>query len=119
MLAQQGNYLSQTAHFGLLDGIDQQAGRDIDTVEDVADVMENAGGDFGHAGLARGLEKSLPSLIQPGFGQLALGHVPENDLQTDGLSIGIEDRRFDYGNEGFLTRGAAVFLHGFKQSTAG
>ena len=41
-----------------------EGGGDVDAVEDVADVVEDARGDLGHAGLARGIHQLPVELVQ-------------------------------------------------------
>src|SRR3954463_6082744 len=56
---------------------DQRRGN-VHAVEDIADVVQHARGNFGHPGLARSFQK-LP--MHPGefeFGLLAFGHVAES-----------------------------------------
>src|SRR5438309_1436235 len=56
----------QVGEPGLSDLVLDECGRNIDAVEDVADVMENASGHFGHAGLAGGRNELFMGQAQGG-----------------------------------------------------
>ena len=52
-----------------------QAGRDVDAVQDVADVVQDVGRDLGHAGFARGGHEFLVHALEFHFLAFALGRV--------------------------------------------
>ena len=79
--------MTRFGDFGMADSVGDQGTGDVDAVKDVADVVQDAGGDLGHAGLPGDL-KQLP--VQPFqfLGRLlALRDVPE-DAQDQGLLAG-------------------------------
>ena len=47
---------AEVIHFRLAQPVTDDRSRDTDAVEDIADVVKDAGSDLGHAGLARDLE---------------------------------------------------------------
>lgn len=59
MLVQQRQCLAEFIHPRLAQALVQEGDGDIDAVENVADVVQCAGGDFGHAGLPVGQLKPL------------------------------------------------------------
>ena len=54
MFLQQRCHLTETGDLGAPQIVGDDAGRDIDAVEHIADVVQDRGGDLGHAGIARG-----------------------------------------------------------------
>ena len=57
MFLQQGGDFGKIAQLGTLDILRDQSGGDVDAVEDIADVMEDVGGDFRHARHAGGFQQ--------------------------------------------------------------
>src|ERR1051326_7974052 len=68
---------------GFFEDVGDEGGGDVDAVEDVAHVVEDSGGDLGHARVAGGCQELFVDLFQFGLRPLALGDVPEIDHQAD------------------------------------
>ena len=64
LLAQHGGGAAQIGELGLPQPVADEGGGDADAVEHVADVVQDAGGHFGHAGLARGFEQPAVEPVQ-------------------------------------------------------
>src|SRR5690606_4941298 len=64
--------LDEVGGFGVAEAVGDEGGGDVDAVEHVADVVQDAGGDLGHAGLVGGAEEFLAGLVE-GFLGLAFG----------------------------------------------
>ncbi len=54
----------------MADALLEDVGGDVEAVEDIADVVEDAGGDLGHAGLAGGEHQILLGFGESGVGAL-------------------------------------------------
>ncbi len=75
VLAQQADDFGQAGSLGLFDAIRHEAGRDIDAVEDIADVMEDVRGHFGHSGAARSLHQLQVQSLHCLFAPFPIGDV--------------------------------------------
>ena len=73
VLLEEAAELDEAGHFRAAQLLADEGGGDVDAVEDVADVVEDAGGDLGHAGLARGIHQLLVQLVQLRGGELLRG----------------------------------------------
>ena len=94
MFLEQGHGLAQIGDIGFFGVVNQKSGGDIDAVEDVADVVQDAGGHFGHAGLAGGLQQLLVQILHRGFGFLDGGDVLGNAESPDDLAVVVVQRHF-------------------------
>jgi len=65
---EQGGDVAQVAEAGVGELLVEDGGGDVDAVEDVADVVQHAGGDLGHAGGAGKVHERLLGLGQLGHG---------------------------------------------------
>ncbi len=70
VLAEQFGNAGKIGEVALFDAGRDDGARDVDAVERVADIVENVGGDFGHPGETRGLEKTFVCRFEFGFGTL-------------------------------------------------
>ena len=57
VLLQQGGGFAHIGELGIFGLVGHERRREVDTVEHVANVMQDAGGDFGHAGLTGGFQQ--------------------------------------------------------------
>ena len=84
LLFQHGPHLLQARHFGIARVLDGEVGRDVDAVEHVANIVQDASRHFGHARLARdGQEAAVHRLLNakalPDQGRLKLHQIPHPD----------------------------------------
>ncbi len=63
--------------------IADQRRRDVHAVEDVADVVQHAGGDFGHPRLPRCREQSLVQLLAFGLGAFLIAEVAQEGAEAE------------------------------------
>ena len=90
MGVEEGDGPGKIGELGTADFVEQERAGDIDAVEDVADVVQDAGGDVSHAGLAGDIEQPAVQLLQLGLRIFAVGDVLENAHRTDGPAGFIE-----------------------------
>ena len=64
MLAQEGGELAQALRLRLAETGGDERGGDVEAVEDVADIVEHASGDLGHAGQAGSIDEFLAGLLE-------------------------------------------------------
>jgi len=86
LLEQSGDAQDAGGGLGGLDAGLEQADGDVHAVEHVADVMEDARGDFGLAGDARGIDQLLMHPLQAGFRFLQGGDVARDAKGADDFS---------------------------------
>src|SRR5581483_9143899 len=115
----QRHRFGQTGRFGTLKIIADQAGGNIDAVENIADVMQHAGGDFGHSCLPGSVQHRLLRLFQPALSSFALRDIPEDDLNAHQHPARIQQRALYHLNKDILTAGIAAFFDSFEQFAAG
>ena len=75
MFAQQGRHPAEIGSLGLAQFFSDGAGGNVDAVDDVFDVVQHAGGGFGHAGFPRRADQFLIHPLQLGFRLLPFGDV--------------------------------------------
>ena len=87
LLEQQGGEARDTGRLRLPDALRDETCRDVDAVQNVADVVQDIRGDFGHAGLARGRHQLLVHALQFQFLALALRRVLNDGDRAQGLTV--------------------------------
>ena len=92
LLAQHGGGAAQIGELGTTQPVGHQRGGDAHAVEDIADVVQHAGGHVGHARAARGVDQLPVELVQLLRIQLVLGDVLEDAAHRDRLAVLREDR---------------------------
>ena len=86
--------LDEAFGLGLAEPGGDDAGGNVEAVEDVADVVEHAGGDLGHAGQARGVHELTLGLFEREFRFLDLGDVLADAEGADDGALFVAERHF-------------------------
>ena len=86
------------------EALEQAVDGDVHAREHVAHVVQHAGGDLGHAGLARGDDELLVRLLELAFGAFLRGHVLERAFAEQRLA----GRRGDEAEDGECGDGFAA-----------
>jgi len=94
MLVQQRHQPGEAGDLRLADLLGHERSRDIDAVQHIADVVQDAGRDLGHAGFARRFEQLLVHFLQAALGPFKFGDVLRNSEGADDLSGAIAQRHF-------------------------
>src|SRR6266403_586324 len=84
--------------FRLLDALGHEAGRDIDAVQDIADIVQHIGRDFGHACLARSDHELLVHPFELFRRFLAGADVAQELDRVLGLAVAFANQRRRYPN---------------------
>src|SRR5258708_4948717 len=97
--------------FGLLDALGHETGRDVDAVQDIADIVQYVGRDFGHACLARGDHELLVHPFELFRGFLAGADVAHELDRVLGVAIAFANQRRRYADpvEAPILADVAVF----------
>ena len=90
MLAEERGNPGEPRALRFLDALGDQARRDVDAVEHIADVVQHVGGHFGHARLPRGDQQLLVHVLELLFGEAPLGDVLHHRKRAERLAGGAD-----------------------------
>ena len=87
LLEQQSGQARNARRLRLPQALGHETRRDIDAVQDIADVVQHIGGDFGHSRLARGRHQLLVRALELHILSLALRRVLNHRHRAQGLAV--------------------------------